>query len=128
MSSHSSDSNINNALLLCSLFESEILVWLLLRYWDHPFSEDNEFRSTLLESATEFLQNAAASTDVVFIQGMPTQDMNFIAAIWYCETCSVSAMDAREENRDNLQSRKEWLKQLRHALPSCFCAQSDLTG
>ena len=48
-------SNAERALAICSLFESEVLIWLLLRTWQHPFAEDATYRNELLESATAVL-------------------------------------------------------------------------
>ena len=51
-------SNAERSLAICSLFESEVLVWLLLRSWDHPLAEDADFRNQLLETAAAVLDTA----------------------------------------------------------------------
>lgn len=127
MSSNDSESNVQKAITLCSLFESEILVWLILRNWNHPYSEDAEYRSSLLDSATELLHAIKANPDNTYIQGMPSQDMNFIAALWYCENCDLDANRTDKQEQEINQSRLKWLTQVRHALPSCFCPQDDLS-
>jgi hypothetical protein len=114
--------NAEKSLWLCSLFESEILVWLVLRNWHHPLSEDLEYRSDLLESAAELLASACSNSEQIFVEGMPTQDMNLIAAIWYCESCALQAPSEHEDR----EARLEWLRTIRRSLPSCFYAQDDL--
>lgn len=118
------DSNAEKSLVLCSLFESEVLVWLLLRNWHHPLSEDLHFRSALLESATEILV-AASETGQVFVEGLPAEDMNLIAALWYAENCALSEPDSMSDSNEHVQ-RVAWLDRVKHALPSCFCSQDDL--
>jgi hypothetical protein len=119
-------SNAERSRAICSLFESEVLVWLLLRNWDHPFSEDIEFRNGLLETAAEVLNTAAARPQVsLFIEGLPATDMNLIAAIWYAENLAIE--DSKDETPENYQARLKWLGSVRRALPSCFCPQDHLT-
>jgi len=117
--------NAERSLAICSLFESELLVWLVLRQWQHPFAEDSDFRNQLLENATAVLHAAAAGPrESVFIEGVPASDMNFIAAIWYAENQALdewgAEMDAQRE------ARLKWLADVERALPSCFCAQDRL--
>ena len=125
MQDDSPTSNAEKSLWLCSLFESEILVWLVLKNWRHPYSEDVDYRSALLESAAELLASASSNTQQVFIEGMPTQDMNLIAALWYCESCALQDPSERED-QEALEKRIEWLRTIKRSLPSCFCAQDDL--
>lgn len=120
----SDESNAGKSLVLCSLFESEVLVWLLLRNWQHPFSEDIHFRSDLLESATEVLI-AAKSSSEVFVVGVPARDMNLIAALWYAENCALADPETITGTVE-YANRTAWLEKVRQALPSCFCAQDDL--
>lgn len=121
-----SESNAERSLVLCSLFESEILVWLLLRHWQHPYSEDAHFRSGLLESATEVLASAK-DTDQVFIEGIPARDMNLVAALWYAENCALADPDSMVDPAEHAQ-RVAWLDSVKRSLPSCFCSQDDLLG
>lgn len=116
------DNNAKRCLEMCPLFEAELLLELMFRYWSHPYSDDKEYRSNLLESATELLMQAAdQNCKEVFIDGMPTQDMNLVSAIWYSEWCG--AQDTTEDR----QARQQWLDRVRKALPSCFC-DTDLLG
>jgi hypothetical protein len=118
-------SNAERSKVICSLFESEVLVWLLLRNWHHPFSEDIDFRNDLLEAAAEVLNTAAAGPkEAIFIEGVPAKDMNLIAAIWYAENISLN--DSAIKSPDVSQARYEWLGAVRRALPSCFCPQDHL--
>lgn len=118
-------SNAERSKAICSLFESEVFVWLLLRNWHHPFAEDIEFRNGLLETATEVLNTAAAGPkESIFIEGMPAKDMNLIAAIWYVENLALE--DSATQSPEDYQARLEWLGSVRRALPSCFCPQDHL--
>lgn len=101
----------------CSLFESEILLRLMLQNWNHPFAEDEAFRNGLLESATELLMTAAdESCSQIFIEGLPANEMNFVSAVWYVEWSSAQDDASVERN-----SRQRWLENVRKSLPSCFC-------
>jgi hypothetical protein len=117
--------NAERSLAICALFESELLVWLMLRNWHHPFAEDRDYRSQLLERATEVL---IAATDQgenqVFLEGVPAKDMNLVAAIWYVECLAVEQLAGMDEQ--HCEARTQWLNDVRRALPSCFCAVDDL--
>jgi hypothetical protein len=120
-----SSNNAEKSLAICALFESELLVWLMLRNWNHPLAEDREFRSQLLERATEVLTAAVGQgRDHAFIEGVPAKDMNLVAAFWYAEWLAVEPM--RGDDERHRESRIEWLNKVRRALPSCFCAVDDL--
>jgi hypothetical protein len=120
-----SPNNAEKCLAICALFESELLIWLMLKNWNHPFSDDRDFRSQLLERATEVLSAAAShSDDAAFVEGVPAKDMNLVAAIWYVEFLAVDHLSA--EDQEHRLARTEWLNIVRHALPSCFCAVDDL--
>ena len=101
--------------LLCSLFEGELLLELLLRHWEHPFADDAYFRNGVIEAASEVLTAAAmeSCTDV-FLEDVPPHEMNFVAAVWYVEFCS--ALDDAQFRVE----RQRWLDAIRRALPSCF--------
>src|SRR3990172_2174258 len=119
-------SNAERSLAISSLFESEVLVWLLLRNWHHPLAEDGEFRNELLATATAVLDTAATGPpNSVFIEGLPPPDMNLIAAIWYAENQALHAPET-ESGRDP-RARLRWLEAVRRALPSCFCPQDRLS-
>lgn len=110
------DNNAKRCLAICPLFEAELLLELMLRHWGHPFTGDNAFQQSVLESAAELLVTASDETcSELFIEGLPANDMNFVSAVWYVEWCGVQD-DDRERD-----SRHKWLTDVRHALPSCFC-------
>ena len=118
-------SNAKRSLAICSLFESEVLVWLLLRNWHHPLAEDGDFRNQLLETATAVLDTAATDPrSTVFIKGVPASDMNLIAAIWYAENRALE--DLQTESGRDREARRRWLDAVRRGLPSCFCPQDHL--
>jgi hypothetical protein len=116
-----SKSIAQKSLDITSLFEAEVLVQLMLRNWGHPMADDPEFANGLLENASEALRQAIRG--VTLIEGVPSSDLNLIAAVWYVEECAVNqeAIDAEEA-----AARRNWLSAVRRALPSCFCNPSDL--
>lgn len=101
------------------LFEAELLVELMLRYWKHPLADDQDFRNRLLESAVEALHAAASGHEL--IQGLQPQNTNLVAAIWYAETNSPVTSQEEEESLGHTAARQEWRLTVRHVLPSCFC-------
>lgn len=104
-------------LAICPLFEAELLVQLMLINWGHPFAGEEPFRQELVESATELLMTASdESCREVFIEGLPTKEMNFVSAVWYAEWCG-----AHDDDRERVL-RQKWLSDVRRALPSCFCS------
>ena len=118
-------SNAERSRAICSLFESEVLVWLLLRNWHHPLAEDGDFRNQLLETAAAVLDTAATGPrNSVFIEGLPASDMNLIAAIWYAENRALE--DLETESGGDRRARLRWLEAVRRAVPSCFCPQDHL--
>ena len=106
-----------DSLKLCDLFEAELLAELMLRHWQHPLADDLEFHNLLLEAATEVLR--ASTHNQQFIDKMPPQAMNLVAAIWCAESMALEENsvcdDAEREQRIN------WLDVVRKSLPSCFC-------
>ena len=114
-------SHAGKSLQFCSLFESELLVRLMLLNWQHPNAGDEDYSLQLLESANELLANADQTCeDSTFIDGMNNGDMNLVSAGWYCE--QVTFADSTEEPTQ----RQHWLDAVRRALPSCFCDPNDL--
>lgn len=112
-----SNNTAGHCFAFCSLFESEILLQLLLEKWSHPLAQDESFRQDLLETATSLLETASEEhCSEIFIEGLPANQMNFVAAIWYVEFCSV------QDPVENLDARRNWLKNVRQSLPSCFCS------
>lgn len=109
------DSTASQCYAFCSLFESEVLLQLMMERWQHPFADNESYRSGLLESATELLSTAAEkSCAQVFIESLTAQDMNFVAAVWYCEWCGI------QDDREQYEARQKWLNEMRSSLPSCF--------
>ncbi|MEI8210601.1 MAG: hypothetical protein WCI02_00490 [Planctomycetota bacterium] len=116
------DSNAKRCLAICPLFEAELLLHLMLSNWQHPFANDEAFRQGLLECATELLLTASHDDcEEVFIEGLKSSEMNFVAAVWYAEWCGA------QDDSHERESRNLWLKNVRRSLPSCFCS-TDLLG
>jgi len=123
--SERSQCNAEKSLTLCSLFESEVFVWLVLKNWNHPFAEDVGYRTALLETATEVLMTASTQgIHQTFVQGLPAQDMNLIAALWYAENRALEEETSISTNE--LADRVQWMENIRRTLPSCFCPVDDL--
>lgn len=99
------------------LFEAELLVELMLRYWRHPFAAKREFRNVLLEKAADALRLAAEGQQL--IEELPAKDTNLVAAIWYVEWSAV--VDTMQTKSKSFKARQRWLETVRRALPSCFC-------
>jgi len=111
------------SLELTSLFEAELLVRLMLRVWNHPLADDEEFANDLLEAASGALR--AATRGEQLIESVPAKSLNLIAALWYAEYCGVEGEQAEP---NIIQARKAWLSAVRRALPSCFCDPGDLAS
>jgi hypothetical protein len=107
------------AIGFCGLFEAELLVELMLRYWNHPRASDKDFRNHLLETAAEVL--ARSREGDCFFENISGEDMNFVAALWYAETCQVT-----DVSEPDTEERQAWLTSVRRALPSCFCSPENL--
>ncbi len=110
------------SLAVCQLFEGELLLELMLRYWQHPLADDSQFRNEMIEAVTMVLQEAVAGS--YFIEGISPAKMNFVAALYYAELRSCE--DAATAG-DETKSRQNWLTAVRRSLPSCFC-EPDLLG
>jgi hypothetical protein len=106
-------------LAFSGLFEAEVLVELMLRYWSHPLADDQDFRNALLESAASVLQACVAGQKIM--EDIPPEKTSFITAVWYVEwnTVGTGAEDADGQ-------RQAWLEKVRIALPSCFCPPENL--
>ena len=48
-------SKLDAAIQFCGLFEAELLIELMLRYWGHPSANDREVVEYLVEAAAEVL-------------------------------------------------------------------------
>ena len=99
------------------LFEAELLIELMLRFWHHPLALDREYRSALLETAAEVLR-ASASGERLFDELEPDK-VNFVAAVWHAE--SVSLTTPGEMTPAEREQREKWLETVLKTLPSCFC-------
>lgn len=109
------------SLRLSGLYEAELLVELMLRYWKHPLAEDADFRNSLLERAAEVLRTAVQGQPL--LEGLPAEKTNLVAAIWYAEWASLGAEGSGGDADSALSNhRRGWLETVRHALPSCFCS------
>lgn len=106
-----------DSLKLTGLFEAEVLVELMLRYWHHPHAADPEFRNNLLETAVEVLTASVQGTQ--FVEAVPAQSMNLVAAIWYAENNSLDSHDESDDSKRD--QRQAWVTAVRQSLPSCFC-------
>ncbi len=113
----------SDAYHFCSTFEAEILLELLLRFWDHPYAAEREYRNDLIEKATETLASAMRGDQ--FIAELPAEQMNFVAAAWYSEFVGLEA-DIDTPGLETNSLRQEWLDKVRSGLPSCFCEQDHL--
>jgi len=102
------------------LFEAELVLELMLRFWQHPLAEDASFRNWLLEGASEALRQSAEGAKL--LEYLKPEDVNFVAAVWYVEWCAVGASQTDEVS----VRRQQWLETIRRILPSCFCDSSDL--
>lgn len=105
------------------LFEAELLLELMLRYWQHPLAGDRDFRCSLLEQAASVLQ--AAVDGMQLFDEIAAENTTLVAALWY-----VESMELQQETGEKVvarDQRKQWLDRVRQALPSCFCNPDDLT-
>jgi len=106
-------------LAFSGLFEAEVLVELMLRYWTHPLADDEEFRNALLEAASSVLRSCVGGQKIM--EDLPPEKTSFIAAVWYAEWTTL------ESGTDDPEGpRQAWLERVRRALPSCFCAPDSL--
>jgi hypothetical protein len=112
-------SQLKTTIRFCGLFEAELLVDLMLRYWNHPLLGDKELMNYLVEAASEILKRSKGGD--VFFEEIDPEDMNFVAAVWYAEFCHV-----QDSNEPDVEKRRDWLQGVRRSLPSCFCDPDDL--
>lgn len=112
------------SLRMTGLFEAELLIELMLRFWHHPLCNDRWFRDQLLENAAEALRLSIAGTQL--IEALRPKHMNLVAAVHYVEWSAVSAMQPDASNAVEIQQRQEWLAAIRHAIPGCFCDPEEL--
>lgn len=109
-------STAEESLRFTGLFECELLVELMLRFWNHPCASNESFRNALLESAAEVLR--AAVNRQQFLAEVAPANMNLVSALWYAESSTLEAeTDLASEER---AGREQWLALVRRTLPSCF--------
>ncbi len=104
------------------LFEAELLLELMLRYWNHPRADDPLFRSNLLENAAEILRLAISGSSLV--DGVAAEKMNLVAEIWCAEVSSLDGV--QEDSVEVVDKRHRWTETLRRSVPSCFCEPDSL--
>jgi hypothetical protein len=102
------------------LFEVELLIELMLRYWEHPLAVDEEFRNNLIEGAASVLRSCVAGQQM--LKDIPPDQMNLVAAAWHVEWNALT-----NGAEDPQGQRKSWLDKVRQAVPSCFCPPDNLT-
>lgn len=112
-------SPLDKAIIFCGAFEAELLVMLMMHHWDHPQKGDEEAANVIVEVAAEVLNRAKSGEQ--FIEDVPAESMNFVAAVWYAELCQAEGSTDPET-----PFRRAWLDCVRRALPSCFCDPRDL--
>jgi hypothetical protein len=106
-------------LAFSGLFEAELLLELMLRFWQHPLAGDEEYRNELLEGTAGVLRSCINGQKVM--EDIPPDEMNFVAAAWYAEWNTVSS---GAEDLHGL--RRLWLDKVRQSIPSCFCRPDSL--
>ncbi len=113
------NSQLDAAIRFCGLFEAELLVELMLRFWKHPDCDDRESVNYLVEAAAEILARSRGGDR--FFENIEPEDMNFVAAVWFAELSQVSDLPP-----DQTTTRRAWLETVRRSLPGCFCDPDDL--
>lgn len=116
------DSIALTSLKFSGIFESELVLELMLRFWNHPFANDRDFREMLLETAVEALRASVGGS--MLFEKLSPENVNLVAAIWYAEASFITEPDSSE--LQYLEMRKAWLQQVQRALPSCFCNPDSL--
>jgi len=110
------------SLNLTGLYESELLVELMLRYWSNPNADDTGFRHGLLEIAAEALRAAVA--DQKLIEELPPDQMNLVSAVWFAERNRISNdPELGDEERTAVEA---WLAIVRRSIPGSSCNQQYL--
>jgi hypothetical protein len=80
---------VEESLRCAGLYEAELLLELMLRFWQHPRAQDEDFRNELLEQAAEALRRSSSGERL--LEDVPPGDMNLVAALWYAEWSSVES-------------------------------------
>jgi len=111
---------VRKSLELTGLFEAELLVELVLRFWHHPLADDRDFRNGLLERTAEALRQAASGVQIM--EDVDAENTNFVAALWFAEWTGLQYPPG-----ESTAGRQRWLDAVRRAMPSCFCNPDDLS-
>lgn len=112
------------SLRMTGLFEAELLIELMLRYWQHPLCNDRWFCQQLLENASEALRQSVAGTR--FIDTLKPKHMNLVAAAYYAEWSALSTALPSELTEAERKQREDWLAAIRRSIPGCFCDPEEL--
>ncbi len=112
-------SDIDAAIRFCGLFESELLVTLMLHHWNHPRARDKELANYLLELTADALERSKRGERI--FEDIEPADINFVSAFWFAELCQVT-----ESSDPDTPQRRTWLENVRRSLPSCFCDPDEL--
>lgn len=107
---------------ITGLYEAELLVELMLKFWEHPFADNSEYRQNLLESAAEVLRSSMSG--IPLHPNLKPDEMNLVAAIWVVESNSLQ-MD-RPLSVSEVSAREIWLRKIEKSLPACFCSPNEL--
>ena len=102
-------------------FEYELLIELLLRHWQHPLADDEQFRNAIIEDAAVILRESASG---VRYGNLPPNEVNLVFAVCHVESLFV----ANAGEGESRELREKWLSRIRQALPSCFSPQDLLGG
>jgi hypothetical protein len=102
---------------LASLFEAELLTELMLRYWKYPLADAPDFRSDLLEAATQALQYAVYG-------GRLFDSLSPRIRTWLSRSGMPSGqrcvLAQRRIRARFTKQRERWLENVKRAIPSCF--------
>jgi hypothetical protein len=112
---------VDESLRCSGLFEAELLLELMMRYWRHPRAADSEYRNELLEHAAESLRLAASGQKL--IDAIPASKTNLVAAVWYVEWAALANVPPSDPD---YSQRQAWLETVKKSLPSCFVNPDDL--
>jgi hypothetical protein len=119
----SNDRPVDWAIRFTASFEAELLAEFMLRTWHHPYCQNENYRESLLESSAEAL--FAAQRGEVLMEDVSPEEMTFVTAIWYVESCDCESSIATDDPKIT-QQRRDWLTKVRRSIPSCFCESDDL--
>ena len=105
------------SLLMTGSFEAEILVMLLLKNWEHPHHQDDDFRQSLLDCSADVLQTSVQGKRL--FEEISPANVNLIAALCYAEATTLSGDPSIPQQERAM--REKWIESIRRSMPSCFC-------